>query len=388
MLSHNPLEMPELAALIASYLTGKDLARCIRVSKSWRDIFLPHRWRHIGRVYKCSKGSPKRYGPSQEALNNHRLLVQDLHIQRPLMQGDEMCTHLNLRDLWIHLEGEPFIWDLDAKSPLLGCLSLSEAKKDLVCLEGPSKLSRLRSLDLKGATITDVPGFWEAFKNLEHLSMNDVKSGPAFSFAWKAGPVEVRTLIHHPIQKDCGPPLDNLRIPDVPQDDEWASVLERIGNYLGNFTHLDLDGTFGPRAFKALGPHFSSIVDLRLYGISSTVRDVLCFCSMLEILHASNVFTRDIAEGGPLVCRQLRELIMCFRVMESEQDLQAVVFERQSALVRLRHLDMSYLDETSRDGVLEFRLECGWGKLESQKELRVIEFSYEHDTNLMQQSNG
>ena len=204
------------------------------------------------------------------------------------------------------------------------------------------------------------------------------------SFTWKASPIEVRTLIHHPIQKDCGPPLDNLRIPDVPQDDGWASALEKIGNCLGNFTHLDLDGTFGPQAFKALGPHFSIAVDLRLYGFSSAVWDVLCFCPMLEILHASSVFAKDIAEGGPWVCQKLETVMMCFRVTESEQDLQPVVFERLSALVRHRHLDMSYLDETSRDGVLEFRLECGLGKLENLKELRVVEFSYEHNTNLMQ----
>ncbi|KAF9351403.1 hypothetical protein BGX34_000581 [Mortierella sp. NVP85] len=231
MLSHNPFEMPELAALVASYLTGKDLASCVRVSKNWRDMFLP--------------------------------IVGDA-LEICHMKDYEMFTHPNLRDLEIMIDSEhrPLDWDLAAKSPLLERLSLINIVIGLGWLQG---LPYLRKLDLKCVIIRHGPGFWEACKNLEILLMEHVHFEGGFvpipadtvfarlrtlrirlgtwasaseqpaliphcpnleTFEWNPPLFEVRILIQHPIHKDRCPLLNNLSIPEKPLDAEWASVIE------------------------------------------------------------------------------------------------------------------------------------------------------------------
>jgi hypothetical protein len=339
------------------------------------------------------------------------------------MEGYEMCTHPNLRDLDIMIASEqpPLDWDFAAKSPLLERLSLLNVVIGSSCLQG---LPYLRKLDMKSVMIRHAPGFWEACKNLEILFMDHVQFEGGFvsipadrvfarlrslrmsvrvdvsaseqpaliphcpnleTFEWDPYTLRVRISIDHPIDKDRCPLLDNQSIPRNPSDAEWASVFERFGNCLGKFTLLDLqNGTFGPRAFKALRSHLNSLVDLRFYGTSSTVRDVLCTCPMLETLHASDILAKDVVEGGSWVCQQLRNLKICFRVKKSEQDLQPLVFERLSALVRLATLDMGLPDDGNVGGSLQFRLDCGLRQLENLKELRIVEFAAPYDTELKQ----
>jgi hypothetical protein len=328
-----------------------------------------------------------------------------------------MCTHPNLRILGIMFNRKTFDWDLAAKTPLLEHLLLSAIEMGPRCLQ---RLSSLRSLDLQDVTIRDAPRFWEACKNLESLSMDEIRFPSGFVpipadtlftrlrilsisyihrlryskqlavilhcpklefFEWKSPRLGMRILIQQPIHKDRWPPLDNLSIPDEPSDADCALAIERIGSRLGKFTFLDLHGgTIGSEAIKSLGPHFGSLVEICLFrATSSAVRDVLCSCPMLETLWAPEILAKDIAGGGPWICRQLRNLSTSFCFKESEQNLQPVVFERLSALVRLRFLDMSDPcdDEGGEDGELEFRLDCGLAQLASLKELRAVGFSTE-----------
>jgi hypothetical protein len=44
MSPQNPLEIPEIATIVASSLASNDLASCRRVSKKW---FLPYLWKSI-----------------------------------------------------------------------------------------------------------------------------------------------------------------------------------------------------------------------------------------------------------------------------------------------------------------------------------------------------
>ncbi|KAF9351400.1 hypothetical protein BGX34_000578 [Mortierella sp. NVP85] len=437
MLSQSPLEIPEVTTLVASYLTGGDLASCVRVSKNWRDCFLPHRWRDVTRSNKWSVDSYKHFGPSQEALHNHRHLVRKLSINGRFRE-DETYTHPNLRhlridfsrhsDVYYHNDRGAFDWDLSVKSPLLESLSLSYIEIEPRSCQGISKLPHLRSLKLWKVKIKDVfvPGFWEACKNLESLSMDNVRFEGIFvpiptdtvfaqlrtlsmkdirelpvsaqlaiafhspvlrSFEWEAISIEVRILIKHPVQEDLRPQLRSLSIPDEPLDAEWASTIKTIGDCLGNLTYLHLQsGTFGSKAFKALGSHCSSLVDLDLsYATSPAIKDVLCSCPMLEKLRVTDVSVKHIIEGGPWVCQQLRELSISFRVKESERNLQSLVFERLSTLVRLTKLDMNNVDEESSIGVLEFRSHYGLGQLASLQELRAIGFYWGDDFDKRQQ---
>jgi hypothetical protein len=164
-----------------------------------------------------------------------------------------------------------------------------------------------------------------------------------------------------------------------PQDNELASILEGIWNCRLNITHFYLSrGSFGQQAFKALSFHHSTLVELDLEMSSSLastgILDVLHSCPMLEVLRAKSISIRDIA-GRPWVCQQLRELKIRFGAEGAGQDLKRLVFERLSTLPRLWRLDMCVLG-VYEDGVLQFRLDCGLGQLESLKELTILKFDH------------
>jgi hypothetical protein len=91
---------------------------------------------------------------------------------------------------------------------------------------------------------------------------------------------------------------------------------------------------------------------------------------------STSVFAGDIAEGGSWACLHLKELAICFLFEESEQDLQPLVFERLSALTRLERLIMwaSPTDNAGHGKILEFRLDCGMGKLAGLQQLTFIRF--------------
>ncbi|KAK3805575.1 MAG: hypothetical protein J3Q66DRAFT_407583 [Benniella sp.] len=384
MLTQNPLELPEVAALIASYL--------------------------------------------QEALNKHRHLVRDLTLEGDFCE-DDMCPHPNLRYLKIIYQSrnrplndvrELFNWDLAGISPLLDRLELLNFSLDRRSCQRLLEHTHLRSLELWNAIIMPDAGqeIWEAFKNLEILSLSWVESKddchpiptdtvftrlrtlimkdvsylslsqqlcmvlrcPRLkSFELKSQSFVARMTINHPVQKDRWSQFDNLNIPLSPSDKEWASILERIGNCFENVSCLHLHGGLvGPRSLKALGSYFSNLVDLRFaYGDSSVILNVLCSCPKLEILHGPVIFTSDIVKGGPWVCQQLRELEIRIFDKETEQDLQPMVFERLSTLVRLTTLNLSWATIDSGRGcrgVLQFRLDRGLGQLASLRELRTVIF--------------
>lgn len=93
-------------------------------------------------------------------------------------------------------------------------------------------------------------------------------------------------------------------------------------------------------ASRALSIHFSTLVkvDLGGYWNSYPPLDVLCLCPRLEVLKVLDVVADDIAEQGPWVCQQLRELTY-FRFY---QDLEQLVFERLSKLPQLEQLTIGY----------------------------------------------
>ena len=435
MLPKHPLEIPEITVHVTSYLCDKDLTSCVRVSKSWRDMFIPHRWRVVRKLHKWSDGlgSFSDFGPDAEAHYKHRHFVQDLYLHDLFHDGD-VCTHPILRNLDIdfgphnswRLNGRSFDWDLTTVSPLLQHLSLTNVNMEPQSCQRLSEHPHLRSMVLQRSDVmTDgVQEFWEACKNLESLSMEEVRftgnrspipTDTVFarmrtlimkdvrnlghsqqmslvfqcpvleSFELRIYAFETRIAIKHPIEKDRWSQLDNLIMPMLPQDEEWAFVLDRFGNCFEDITFLHLrSGSFGPRSLGAIRTYFRNLVDLRLtFTDSSVIADVLCSCPTLEIMRVTEgVSATDITEGGPWVCQRLRELEICICVQDTERDLQPLIFERLSTLVRLARLDIG-VDEDGRDA-LEFRLECGLEHLASLKELRVLGFNYCPNNTYMQ----
>ncbi|KAF9347743.1 hypothetical protein BGX34_002916 [Mortierella sp. NVP85] len=427
MPSDNPLEIPEIQDIVASFLDENDLVCCLCVSKSWREIFLPHRWRRIAITFEEENDVYEYIAPEQEVVYNHRYLVQELTINGP-PRADDMCTHPNLRSLEIdcYMYGRDEIynyrrtidWDLTEKSPLLRRLSLQCVIVESQLCQRLSEHPRLRSLSLRNAEIKgNAPlGFLEACKNLESLSLSNihfeglepipddmvfermrrldldgdktifsrglsmVSHCPSLeSIQWKTSAFVTRISIHHPVQKNLWPEIDDLTISVYPKDTELASILNGIAKSFGMVELYLRVGIFGPRASKALGFHFSTLVKLNIHhssiNISSGIQAVLCSCPKLELLHARDIFARDVVQGGPWVCRQLSELKLCFRVGETEQHLHHLVFERLSTLVQLRTLDMGdTLSFAADDGVLVFRLDCGLGQLVTLTELTRLGF--------------
>ncbi|KAF9361591.1 hypothetical protein BGX34_007051 [Mortierella sp. NVP85] len=139
----------------------------------------------------------------------------------------------------------------------------------------------------------------------------------------------------------------------------------------------------------ALSFHFNTLVRLNIQGsnpdISAMTRAVLCSCPKLKYLESGNISARDIVQDEPWVCQSLQELVVGLRVGETEQDLQPLIFERLSSLVRLKILSMyKPWDDNCDEGVLNFRLDCGLGQLVTLKELALIAFPDSKSGTMMQ----
>jgi len=347
----NPLEIPEIVDKIASHLTEKDFERCVCVSKGWRDSFLHYRWRYIRRVFEAKGKRSQR--PDQAALYIHRHFVEELTI-RGDFGPDKSCAYPNLRTMQLFCydnslkekQNKRRIIDLDLAEnyPSLNHLSLDFVHVEPQLCRALSKHPAIRNLSLDRAEIKSfaVQDFFKACKNLESLSMNNsyvndesvpVPKDLVFermrelnlsgdkewfysrvlamtfhcpvleSFLWENGPFIIRISINHPIKKHHQPRVTDLKISRYPEDTEWASILGGIWDCLGDITHLRTrGGLLGPQASKALGHHFSALVELAMSAQSSTIRDVLCSCPKLEILTSLSITARDIAESGPWVC--------------------------------------------------------------------------------------
>src|SRR5690349_18234358 len=152
MLFKYPLELPEIADMVALYLEGKDLAGCVRVCKRWRDLFLSHRWRDI-RVgtRRADLGWTKHWvGPHPDHVYSHRHLIQNLKIQKELA-GLDKHHYPNLRQLEIDLSD-------------VACYRESEFLSELREMFPVLEHLRLKSVRLAST-------FWESFVVHPHIKI-------------------------------------------------------------------------------------------------------------------------------------------------------------------------------------------------------------------------
>ena len=205
---------------------------------------------------------------------------------------------------------------------------------------------------------------------------------------WKAPHFRVRISVHRPIQEDRWDVIWRLETTFYrgtifeDWDPKWAALIDAIGHSFGSITQfVHSHGKFGPQSHKALSFHFNTLVRLQINGsnpdISAVTRAVLCSCPKLEYLLSGNIFARDVVQDEPWVCQSLRVLMGGFRVGETEQDLQPLIFERLSSLTRLTVLNMNLFSKDPCDeGVLNFRLDCGLGQLATLKKLASVTFPF------------
>ncbi|KAF9981760.1 hypothetical protein BGZ65_003607 [Modicella reniformis] len=370
-----------------------------------------------------------RFGPHPDDVYYHRHLIYDLSLLGD-PAGLDKYNYPNLHKLTIDCakNKDPgrergVSLELTEMFPLLVHLTLNSVKITTTSWLGLSAHCHIRTLQLYCVWIEadDTPAFWRACEKLESLELRKttIAGGCApdevvfermrklivietehlniaaqlelflrcpklVEVKWGIGEYEddeQPTLITHPLPSGYWPHLDKLSIDCNLQDIDLASLLEGVGEGQGNIVNLQLVGcTLRRQAFKALDLHFHVLVDLDLedcYSAESyAFRDILCCCSRLENLRARSVLANDIVEGGPWVCQQLRELKICFLFDQEEQDLQQLVFERLSTLVRLERLIMHYplYDVYEHYHVLEFQLERGLIQLACLKQLTTLDF--------------
>ncbi|KAF9358956.1 hypothetical protein BGX34_008630 [Mortierella sp. NVP85] len=420
----NPLELQEIADLVATYLEGKDLGRCVRVSKNWRDIFLPHRWRvvRVGFIYERDLGTDVYFGPDQDSIHNHRHRIQDLSLHSKIGDLDEH-NYPNVRRLEINMihSKAPINYvtmDFTKWTPLLVDLKMDDVMTEPEFWESLSKHPHLRTLALSNMWLKNnvAAGFWCACMKLEKLEMvivsiedtgrprnvvfDRLRKLTMMGTDLQEDGYQLDLILQSPILESLDWSMNNLsEVKKLSQNRRWphlsrlslycdlhleediAYILDDVGGGLGSLVDFGFCNTLGTHSTRALRTHFSTLAKVDLIGYEDdgvAVVDMLCHCPRLEVLLAKRVFAIDIAERGPWICQQLRELEIWFQFAESEQALHPLVFERLSTLVRLERLNMSYDEACLEDHVgLEFRLDCGLGRLASLQQLTGFGFYLE-----------
>ncbi|KAF9359098.1 hypothetical protein BGX34_008544 [Mortierella sp. NVP85] len=163
MTPESPVGIPEITGMVASYLKGKDLSSCLRVSKGWRNSFLPYRWGVISVGTKPSKyssiprDSPRyRFGPHPTDIYRYRHLIHNLSLYGDTA-GLDKYHYPNVRELTIDYdydaedsEREVFL-ELTEMFPSLVHLNIH-----LVTLNSPSWLALSVHPNISCLTLLDV----------------------------------------------------------------------------------------------------------------------------------------------------------------------------------------------------------------------------------------
>ncbi|KAG0204696.1 hypothetical protein BGX31_003129, partial [Mortierella sp. GBA43] len=185
MPSENPLGIPEVAGIVASFLEDKDLATCVQVSKSWRQLFLPHRWRVVKAGLNIRDFQKRRtnfrVGPHPADIHRHRHLIHHLSLLGDSL-GLDKFHYPNLRKLTVdHLsavadkEREVFLEFTDM-FPCLNevvLMSVKMAPGSWTTLSGHSHIKTLE-LDSMCIEAAHSHSFWEVCSKLESLKLDTV----------------------------------------------------------------------------------------------------------------------------------------------------------------------------------------------------------------------
>ncbi|KAF9352894.1 hypothetical protein BGX34_011913 [Mortierella sp. NVP85] len=421
MAPKNPLEIQEIMDLVASYVEIKDATTCIRVSKGWYDSFLPHVWRIVrAGISVDDYGVDHPIGPKRDTIDGHRHLIQELTLVKTIGAFNKY-HYPNMRRLVIDMnESKPhhsrLFMNLTTKAPMLVDLTLTGGYVPSIFWIALSKHPHLKRLSLAHLTFQaeDALRLWRTCMNLESLQMRVVsverRDRPPRNMVfdrlrqlkyigttWIDGSFfldiviqsprleSLELIVYHwiffdpPTAIGDWPCLKKVFIAGWKADTNMDFIFKRVEQGQQNTVGVEgasHSGLGTPQASMVFGSNFNSLVDVDLLTTwttsRSTIPDLLCLCPILERLRAKTVFARSVAERGDWVCRHLRDLRIQFVFDEEEQDLQPLMFERLSTLVRLERLTLNYDYSSHRDtyyGVLECRLDRGLGRLANLQQL-------------------
>jgi hypothetical protein len=423
MSAENPLEIPVITKMIASFLTSKQLSNCLRVSKKWWALFLPHQWHSVKVGFKPAH--PFVFGPHPADIYRYRHLIRRLTMIGDLA-GLDKYNYPNLQHLVVDYtrcvkDPDRMIFlELTEMFPAVVSLDLKRVKIETATWLKLWMQPRITTLKLSGIDIKAnvASEFWRSCTKLEYLELRSVNiEGGAIpddvmlirlkrlvlrnvigvdeaqqlrlifqcptlkDFQWIIewdGQMETGQVLTQAIPIERWPDLSKLEIIHHLNRTDMTAILNGIGNGRGCLTELTLDGCSFSVSSWELSFHFGTLVKLNIkhcFNVPSIViQDILCSCPVLEVLVARCVRVRDVVDGEPWVCNRLRELSICFKLEEKGKDLQHQVFERLSRLIHLESLTVCCSDDDHTKGYVEFTLENGLQHLASLHRLKTLCF--------------
>jgi len=247
----NPLEIPELIGLVGTYLAGNDLARCAQVSKRWRDLFLPHRWRVVSVGSRIPLYPPvyTGFGPHSDDIYQHRHLIHDLSlvglpgiakfkypVLRKLTIDDREASRYNYsrQDIFLELtEMFPLVVDLNI-------MFIKLSSPSWLTLSAHQHLTKLRHMDLWYRR-SNVLGSVQEAEKPQSAPRYHRRWGHPISNGIRPSPLPVNGMTSLGIRGQ----LDLiLRCPNL-EDVEWIGT--RFLGHLNNVVHVLKSGYIPPK---------------------------------------------------------------------------------------------------------------------------------------------
>lgn len=429
------LNLPEILLQIVAYLKRQDLARCLRVCRTWYECFVPLVWGDI-----VVRNIDSTQQPSPEAMQRYRNHIFSLSIRLSRVHSNVMTYpkvhQLNL-DMDVDHENDlsliSDIKDMFSSNPSLERLQLTGSGRslDAALLSSLSTLPILSSLAILITRLDSedaVTAFWDLCARLKSVELVGIQFLAKESHRLMTGMTsqqrQIRTLNLNRIRrlnameqldliKQCPflqklewrpcstndivatafqefaqsvasgtwPNLESLKLLNILggkalQDDDAARILEGLRRVVV----LSLArSNFGLLAFWALRQHFGMLRELVVRScpaVSSTMlQEILCSCPQLEVLEGGTIHAQDVVGNGSWCCLALKTLVVHFAFGKDEQDLQLPIFGRLSNLTRLQELDVSKgrSQEPYPNG-LDFRLQSGLGALVRLRQIEHVNF--------------
>ncbi|KAK3810289.1 MAG: hypothetical protein J3Q66DRAFT_352699, partial [Benniella sp.] len=431
--SINPLNIPEIRSMVGQYLNKSDLARCLRVCKSWHTSFVPLVW-STATVWEVNYGA-EGHNPPLEAFLRHSHYIKDLDINidahqeyrltpreyRPTPQEYRLTPCPNLLNLKVlicqgfvskgmdvvpvviaqydqlrrlsilnkSMEPQPVIW-----KPV-HYHNLSELDLQLLEIEPEGTAAfwvlcaRLVSLKIKVVTVAEMPARSITFDRLQHLKLLLKSQNPIerqlewvtqcpnlTSLDWGySGKNHLTSQLMKHFVPGTWPHLSELCLSGIEFTDAQLSQVIGAIHDLKSLTVRTCK--VGSCFLEALRHHSHTLISLDTTYCEvltrSLVPGILTSFPHLENLYAPRVMSEDIINSPPWVCEHsLKVLHICFlETPNQDAEYHQQVLQRISRLTKLKELRLVRGPLSAR--TLDFTLENGLEQLATWKQLEIFD---------------
>ncbi|KAK3813272.1 MAG: hypothetical protein J3Q66DRAFT_412773 [Benniella sp.] len=421
--NHNPLDLPEVRSIVGQHLDLPDLARCLRVSKSWHASFVPLVWSTT--IWVGGHGAGHN-NPSLEAFLRHSHYIKDLDLNIDASQQYSPTPCPNLLHLEVCIfriygsESMDIMPVVTAQYEQLRRLSIRNAcMESLRVIWNPSHHRNLSELDLRLVEIepAGTTAFWVlctqlaslrivrvsvagmparsiTFDRLQHLDLELISRNPieyqldwitrcpnltSLDWRYSSNGQPTSQFMRHFVP-GTWPHLSELTLAGIEFTD--AQLAQVIGA-MQDLKSLSVRSCeVGPRFLETLRHHSYTLIYVSLDTLSckvitrSLVPGILASFPHLETLYAHPVMSENIIDSPPWVCENsLKVLHICFlETPNQDAEYHQQVFQRISRLTNLKELRLVHGPLSAR--TLEFTLENGLEHLATWEHFKLFTFSH------------